>query len=621
MKGWGCEGGSRRAVVARAGAARTGVTRARVARAVVALAALLLVAPFGADAQERILSYDSEVEVRADGTLEVTEHITVRAEGNNIRRGIYRDFPTRYRDRFGNQVRVRFEMVDVERDGRAEDWFTERRDNGIRINTGGDDFLPVPAEYTFTLRYRTTRQLGFFEEHDELYWNAIGTGWDFPIESGTVRVRLPSPVPEGEMETEGYTGPQGAGGAAYAARISEPGVAEFRLTEPLAPREGLTIVLTFPKGVVEPPTGTQQAGWLLADNRGVLVALAGFLALLGYTFSRWREVGRDPRPGVIIPRYQPPEGHGPAALRYLLKVGAGYDPRCFSGDLLALAVAGRVRIGSRKKLLGDEWWLERSTAARGGEGEERAADGNPHARVVPAQETLLGKLFPGGEDRLELKSSNAATVSAAQSAHGKALDAELQPRYFKRNAGKTGKAAALGVGTAILAFLVSGGNGIPFIMLLIGAMVVTIIAFGSLVRAPTAEGRRLMDEIEGLKLYLSVAERDELAAMPGPDQPPRLDAERYEALLPYAVALHVEDAWTGKFTAAAGAAAAAEAGRRMGWYSGHVPVSNLGDFTKAMGSTLSSRIASSSSPPGSSSGSGGGGSSGGGGGGGGGGGR
>ena len=45
-------------------------------------------------AQERILSYDSEVDVRDDGSLDVVERIRVRAEGNHIRRGIYRDFPT-----------------------------------------------------------------------------------------------------------------------------------------------------------------------------------------------------------------------------------------------------------------------------------------------------------------------------------------------------------------------------------------------------------------------------------------------------------------------------------------------------------------------------------------------
>ena len=151
-------------------------------------AALLVLPPLSGPlaAQERILSYESEVEVLADGTVEVTERITVRAEGRQIRRGIYRDFPTRYRDRYGNRVRVGFEVVGVERDGRPEEWFTERLSNGVRITTGGDALLPVPAEYTFTLRYRTTRQLGFFEEHDELYWNAIGTGWVFPIETGVV---------------------------------------------------------------------------------------------------------------------------------------------------------------------------------------------------------------------------------------------------------------------------------------------------------------------------------------------------------------------------------------------------------------------------------------------------
>jgi uncharacterized membrane protein len=144
--------------------------------------------------------------------------------------------------------------------------------------------------------------------------------------------------------------------------------------------------------------------------------------------------------------------------------------------------------------------------------------------------------------------------------------------------------------------------------------------FARLIRAPTREGRALLDEIEGLKLYMSVAERQELASMRSPDEPP-LDAKRYEAMLPFAVALGVEDAWTKKFTVAAGAAAAAEAANNIAWYSGRGPISNLGDFSSAIGSSLSSTISSASTPPGSSSGSGGGGSSGGGGGGGGGGGR
>jgi len=151
-------------------------------------------------------------------------------------------------------------------------------------------------------------------------------------------------------------------------------------------------------------------------------------------------------------------------------------------------------------------------------------------------------------------------------------------------------------------------------------MVLVVALFADLVEAPTPEGRKLLDEIEGLKLYLSVAERDELASMQGPGSPPALDAERYEALLPYAVALDVEEAWTRKFTAAVGAAAAAAATARMVWYHG-ANTGDLGGLVKAVSSGLSSSIASASTPPGSTSGGGGGGFSGGGGGGGGGGGR
>jgi uncharacterized membrane protein len=166
----------------------------------------------------------------------------------------------------------------------------------------------------------------------------------------------------------------------------------------------------------------------------------------------------------------------------------------------------------------------------------------------------------------------------------------------------------------------SQGIGMPVIMALGVLMTLALVVFARLVRAPTVRGRALLDEIEGFKLYMSVAERQELASMRGPDEPV-LDAERYEAMLPYAVALEVEDAWTNKFTAAAGAAAAVAAANNMGWYQGSGPISNLGSFSNAIGSSLSSSISSAATAPGSSSGSGGGGSSGGGGGGGGGGGR
>jgi len=556
-------------------------------------------------AQERIRSYDVEVDVRRDGSLDVAERITVHAEGQQIRRGIYRDFPTRYADRYGNRVRVDLQVLGVERNGSTEPWFTERMSNGVRINTGNDDFLPVPADYTYTLRYRTTRQLGFFKDHDELYWNAIGTGWIFQIDSGRVRVRLPAPVPVGQLKAEAYTGPQGAKGENYVATLPQPGIAVYQLTQPLGPYEGFTIVLSFPKGLIAEPTSSERIGWFLADNRGVLIALIGFLALLWFCVHEWRRVGRDPEKRAIFARYEPPQDKTPAGLRYMRRMG--YDMKCFSADVLALAVGGHLRINREDHFFGDAWTLERN-----------AQESLPESA---AQRALLNGLFKHGDQTLELKKTNAAIISSARSAHSQALDQEFQPRYFHRNARSVVYAVLIALLVVGAAAVSSGGFGIPAIVFVAGLMVIMLIIFGRLVRAPTLDGRDLLEATDGLALYLSVAERQELAQMPGPDKPPVLDAGRYEALLPFAVALDVEDAWTKKFTAAVGAAAAAEAASRMSWYQGSGPISNIGDFTNSIGSSLSSTISSASTPPGSSSGGGGGGSSGGGGGGGGGGGR
>ncbi len=572
---------------------------------------LLLACTLPLQAQERIESYDIDVAVAADGSLEVTERIRVRAEGGRIRRGIYRDFPTRYRDRHGNRVVVGFDVLEVLRDGRPEPWFTERRGNGVRVNTGNDDLLPVPASYSYTLRYRTTRQLGFFDAHDELYWNAIGTGWAFPVEAGVVEVRLPQPVPAADMTIDGWTGAQGARSQGHAASLPQPGTARWELVSPLQPGEGLTILLGFPKGAVAQPDSAQRTRWLLADNSALLLALLGLLVVSGYCALRWHQVGRDPPAGVVIARYHPPAGISPAGLRFIRRMG--YDTRCFSADVLALAVAGALRIERDKGLLSDHWRLEKSGASPAG---DAAA--------------LMRPLF-AGQSTVDLDKDNARRLQEATSAHLKALDRRYRGTMFHNNTGSSVVALLLMVlfcGGAV-ALAAATGGGLLFAAIPMLSMLAVVIAFAFLVRAPTREGRRVLDHIEGLRRYLGVAEKQDLQRLQAPGEGPDgaepvLDAGRFEALLPYAVALDVEDAWTSKFTLAVGAAAAAAATSSIAWYhasNGTGSIGDIGSFTRAVGGSLASQIASSSTPPGSSSGAGGGGFSGGGGGGGGGGGR
>jgi uncharacterized membrane protein YgcG len=314
-------------------------------------------------------------------------------------------------------------------------------------------------------------------------------------------------------------------------------------------------------------------------------------------------VGRDPRGGVVIPRYEPPEGHSPAGLRYMRNMG--HDTVGFSADVLALAVAGELRIQR-----GDDeaWSLHRLHGGSGGVG------------VGTIERGLLESLFKDGGDELALEQDNAERLQAATAAHAAALKQQYRPAMFSLNGGSSLVAGAIALCTLLVALLLSGGAGIPWILGCGALMLATVIAFALLVRAPTRAGRALLDEIAGLKLYLGVAERDDLARLQGPGAPPRLDPARFQRLLPYAIALDVEKAWTQQFTDAVGAAAASAATASMAWYAG-TRAGGIGDFTSAIGNGLNAQIVASSSPPGTASGAGGGGFVGGGGGGGGGGGR
>ncbi len=563
---------------------------------------LALLSPVTAD--ERILSYDSDLTVRADGSLDVVETIRVRAEGSNIRRGIYRDFPTRYKDRLGNRVVVDFELLGVERDGKPEPNFTEKLANGVRINTGNDNFLPTPGDFTFTLRYRTTRQLGFFADHDELYWNVTGLGWAFPIDVAQVRVHLPAAVPSASMALDAYTGRSGEKGQDHRSVSPAPGEAIFRSTRELSPGEGLTISVGFPKGIVAEPTRGDRWRWFLRDNRGVLIGLAGLLLLVGFYAWRWLLVGRDPSPGPIFPRYSPPEGYSPGELRVLRRMG--HDHSSFAADVVDMAVRGFLQIH------------EGGTGAAGGWRLVREPNASLES-LSPSQRALAARLFKESGE-IELKNTEAARVSGAIAAHASTISKQLKPRYYATNAGSLWMGIGFSLLVGLIAFAMSGGNGILGLVVLGLLGLVTHGFFAYLVKAPSPEGRRLLDEVEGLRLYMGVAERDELKSLPSPAEPPPLDAARYEALLPYAMALDVEKAWTGKFIEAVGAATAEQS--TPNWYHGSsMGRMGLVSMGSSLGSALTQQISSSSTPPGSSSGGGGGGSSGGGGGGGGGGGR
>ena len=118
------------------------------------LAAFLLLLSFAAHADERILEFHSEILIMQDGWIDVTETIRVRAEGNRIRRGIYRDFPTEYQDKRGNNYEVGFDVLSVLRNGAVEDFHSQSIRDGVRVYFGSSNRYVNTGEHTYTFRYR-----------------------------------------------------------------------------------------------------------------------------------------------------------------------------------------------------------------------------------------------------------------------------------------------------------------------------------------------------------------------------------------------------------------------------------------------------------------------------------
>ncbi len=569
-------------------------------RVLVLVLALLFGALPAVAQEERIHKFDSLVQVGADGGLTVTETIAVTATGAEIRRGIYRDFPTVYRALDGSDHIVEFDVVEVRRNGEPISYFTEGRINGVRVYMGAKDKYIDPGRYTYTLTYRTDRQIGFFETNDELYWNVTGNDWVFPIDSATVTIVLPDGATV--LSRDGYTGQAGEQGRDWTAAKDSTGPARFATTRSLAPGEGFTVAVTWPKGFVAPPTESDEFWWTLRGYTGYLAAIVIWLVILTYYLIVWRKVGRDPEAGTIVPRWQPPKGLSPAASRFVAKMG--FDGKALGAAVVNLAVKGRLVIEDDGN---DTYTLRRR-------------DGTGGAALAPGEAAMEAALFRSG-DAVAVRKGNHAQLKPAVDALRKTLTSEYEGAQFRRNSGWF----ALGTVASFLSLTVlgpaiastPGPKGPAPIFFAIAGLIAINWLFFKLLRAPTATGRRMLDEIEGFKMYLVTAEQERLNLLNPPERTPEL----FERYLPYAIALDVENEWGEQFSGIlAAASAGAEGGYRPRWYSGKRGFdawSTPGAFAGSLGSSFSRSISAAATPPGSRSGSGGRGSSGGGGGGGG----
>lgn len=627
---------------------------------------LIFTAP-AAFAAEVIDSFASDIVLEKSGAMTVTETITVNAEGNQINHGIFRDFPLYFTDAAERRRSVDFDMVSVQRDGADEPWHTESISGGIRIYAGSADVRVTPGRHRYVFTYKTNRQIRYFDDHAELYWNVTGNGWIFPIRSATATVTLPPGV--AATDTVFFTGPQG--GTGKNARVDETGAGlVFATTAPLDANEGLTFAIRMPKGAIDPPSADMESTWWLKDNRNYFIGFGGLILVFAYYTWSWLKVGRDPARGVVVPRWDAPDGISPALVNYIDNKGfSGEGWTALSATALNLAVRGYVKLEDLKNSI----VIQGTGKALGKE-------------KFQAGEMELLKVAGGAGSILTIDKANGERVKSVGQAFRSAIEKEHRGKYYNSNLGYTAGGIALSA-AALVALFVFGslepetialmliptaiavfvavfaaglvrslhrgtslfGKIIAIITTAVGVFVgisilaVVVMALASslvelhetpmlfavggivllnilyffIMSAPTPLGAKMMDGIDGLRQYLTLAEKDRMNTAGAPQMSPR----HFETLLPYAVALGVEKPWSRTFeTWLAAAAAGAAAAYAPAWYSGNFNSGSfsdrIGGFSSSMASTIASTIP---APPPSSSSSGfsGGGSSGGGGGGGG----
>jgi hypothetical protein len=544
------------------------------------LMACILVAP--ALAREEIRSFTSDVVLNADGSVNVTETIEVNAEGTEIRRGIYRDIPVVMLGSDGGKVRPGLEVTGVTRDGDQEMYRVERMGNFQRIWIGNPDYFLDYGTHRYIIRYTMTRMARQFEDHDELYWNATGNYWIFPILSARATVRLPDGAVISDLA--GYTGEVGSTEQAVSIKRTSDTTASFRASRALGAGEGMTIAVAFNKGVIAFPTGVAALMQQLSDLRETIIPVLAALLAVAYNALAWFRVGRDPDKGTIIPLFHAPKGFSPPLTHYIHKWGFGdMGWTALTSAIFDLGVRGLVTIDnssgslsikttgkqpdeplstseniifsylqSRKttvidKSTGPTLQKKRGEFTSAIETENRALwfkNNTGYSLLGFALAILLlgGMVFTEILDPIWLIGS--IVVGIVLATLGRVAGKGLQGRFIPSLVGFVWVAI---VGFNVFGFILDSLTSLSINVASIAAVsiVVVTIIFTVLMRAPTLQGRKVMDQIDGLKLYLETAEKDRMNMA----EAPPMTATRFERLLPYAIALGVEKPWSKHFEA------------------------------------------------------------------------
>ncbi len=519
---------------------------------------------------ESVRSFDVQYEVRPDGVVVVEERITYDF-GSLQRHGIYRDIETITPNAEGTlyQVTLSDIVVSDEYGNTLPVSTSHKRSKGsdqisLRI---GDPDRTISGEHVYVIDYTVSGAVTYFSDHDELYWNATGTGWDVPIEQASVRVIVP-PDASGTaaLQTACYTGAQGSTATNCTATTS--GTSATYEAMALQSGEGLTVVAGFPKGLVAqleaaPYTPPKPSIFMiLLAIVGVIFGIFWYVVLPPWIIWKWYRQGRDPKvagSGVVTAAFDPPK-LADGQLLTPAETGTLIDEQVHARDITAaivdLARRGYMRIEERKK---KDWWLI------------KGADSKSKAEQLQAHETIiLDKLFAS---KTEVRLSKTDLTNMHTLATSSLNESMVLRGFFSKRPDKIRNPYYALAAVAM------------FTMNIVLALVAAFA--GRAMPKKSDTGVVAANQARSLKNFLNSQQRQlDFQA---------LNQMTFEKLLPYAVAFGVEKVWAKRF--------ADVPFQQPSWYAPYSSDSSLNAavFTRSLSSSMT-RVTSAMTPTSSSTG-------------------
>ncbi len=482
--------------------------------------------PSPAFASTDITEFISEIQIFDDSRVVVTESVQYDF-GTEEHHGIYRIIQFRYTINWAS-YNIKIRVLSVEDAlGNAWPFSTSSFAGELKIQIG-DASSYVSGLQTYNIAYEVKRAINYFDDHDELYWNITGNGWDVPIISATASVTLPEAVSEEQLQFACFTGPYGSSSQDCTSMASSSGSVVFASSDPMPLGDGLTLVLGFPKGVVEKPDFLQQALWFLSDNWPISLPLV----ILSIMFFLWYTRGRDPKVvSTIIPLYEPPSQLSAGEVGTV--IDEKIDLKDISAAIIQLAVKGYIKIKE----------IETTKLFGKGRDYELQKLKEPNETLKGYEREIMKGIFDLGPTRTvsSLKNKFYLYLKTIKQSLYESL---VENGFFPTNPEKVRQLylvfsiLVLPLGVFTMVYMASYVAGTATIL----AGIVCIVVSRFMPRK-TKLGAETHKQILGFKWFLSVTETERLKFHNAPAKSPK----EFEQFLPYAMVLNVEKEWSEQF--------------------------------------------------------------------------